>query len=127
MAQPPDPTAVRMRLLGSFRVFVGPRTVEESDWRLKKAAGLVKLLALAPDHRLHREQVTEALWPSQGRRMASNSFRQALYIARRTLDPDAAVASRLLDYREEHVTLCPHHPLWVDVEAFQEAASTAGQ
>ena len=68
MAQPPDPTAVRMRLLGSFRVFVGPRTVEESGWRLKKAAGLVKLLALAPDHRLHREQVTEALWPSRGRR-----------------------------------------------------------
>ena len=125
MAQPPYPTAVRMRLLGTFRVFVGPRTIEESSWRLKKAAGLVKLLALAPDHRLHREQFTEALWPGQGRRMASNSFRQALYIARRTLDPDAAVASRLLDYREEHLTLCPHHPLWVDVEAFEEAASTA--
>jgi DNA-binding SARP family transcriptional activator len=31
----------------------------------------------------------------------------------------------LLDYREEHLTLCPHHPLWVDVEAFEEAASTA--
>jgi DNA-binding SARP family transcriptional activator len=31
----------------------------------------------------------------------------------------------LLDYREEHVTLCPHHPLRVDVEAFEEAASTA--
>jgi hypothetical protein len=41
MAQPPDPTAVRMRLLGTFRVFVGSRTVEESGWRLKKAAGLV--------------------------------------------------------------------------------------
>ena len=26
-----------------------------------------------------------------------------------------------LEYREEHLTLCPHHPLWVDVEA----ASTA--
>ena len=77
MIQPPDSKAVRMRLLGTFRVFVGPLTVEESGWRLKKAAGLVKLLALAPDHRLHREQVTEALWPSQARRMASNSFRQA--------------------------------------------------
>ena len=94
MAQLPDPTAVRMRLLGSFRVFVGPRTVEESGWRLKKAAGLVKLLALAPDHRLHRDQVMEAQWSGQGRRKASSSFRQALYIARRTLDPDAAVATR---------------------------------
>ena len=31
----------------------------------------------------------------------------------------------MLDYREEYITLCAHHPLWVDVEAFQEAASTA--
>ena len=51
MTQPPDSTAVRMRLLGSFRIFVGSLTVEGSGWRLKKAAGLVKLLALTPDHR----------------------------------------------------------------------------
>ena len=112
-------------MLGSFRVFVGSRTVEESGWRLKKAAGPLKLLALAPDHRLHRDQVMEALWSGHGGRMGSNSFRQALYIARRTLDPDAAVASRLLDYREGHITLCPYHPLRFDVEAFEEAASTA--
>jgi hypothetical protein len=44
--------AVRVWLLGSFRVSVGRRIIEEDAWRLRKAAAVVKLLALAPDHRL---------------------------------------------------------------------------
>ena len=39
------PEAVRVWLLGGFRVSVGNRKVDESAWRLKKAASLVKLLA----------------------------------------------------------------------------------
>ena len=42
------PQTVRIWLLGSFRVSVESRTIEVKEWRLKKAAGLVKLLALAP-------------------------------------------------------------------------------
>ena len=49
-----EPEAVRVRLLGGFGVVVGSRTVEEGSWRLRKAGTLVKLLALAPRHRLHR-------------------------------------------------------------------------
>jgi hypothetical protein len=55
--------AVRVRLLGGFRVSVGSRTIEENGWQLKKAASLVKLLTLAPGHRLHRERVMDVLWP----------------------------------------------------------------
>jgi hypothetical protein len=42
-----EPEAVRVFLLGDFAVSVGSRTVEGGSWRLKKAASLVKLLALA--------------------------------------------------------------------------------
>ena len=52
-----------MWLLGGFRVSVGARTIEDGGWRLRKAASLVKLLALAPGHRLHREQAMDLLWP----------------------------------------------------------------
>jgi hypothetical protein len=38
--------ALRVNLLGSFRVSVGRRVVEESAWQLRKAASLVKLLSL---------------------------------------------------------------------------------
>ena len=58
---PRVPEAVRVKLLGGFRVSVGPRVIEERSWSLKKARSLVKVLALAPGHRLHRERVMDLL------------------------------------------------------------------
>jgi predicted ATPase/DNA-binding SARP family transcriptional activator/DNA-binding CsgD family transcriptional regulator len=116
---------MRVWLLGVFRVSVGDRNVRENAWRSRKSASLVKLLTLAPNHRLHREQVMEALWPELGRRAASNNLRQALHVARRILDPDQAIANRYLSLRDEQLALCPEGQLWVDVEAFEEAAATA--
>ena len=51
-----------IQLLGEFRVSVGARTIDERDWTLRKAKSLVKLLALAPHHRLHREHLMDRLW-----------------------------------------------------------------
>src|SRR5687768_10854754 len=79
--------ALRVRMLGGFSVSVGSRVLEENAWRLKNAAALVKLLALAPGHRLHREQVMDLLWPNSDRNAASNSLRRVLHSARRALDP----------------------------------------
>ena len=101
------PEAVRIRLLGGFSVSVGDRTVWEDTWRLRKAASLVKLLALAPGHRLHREQVMELLWPDLGRRAASNNLRQALYTARQALEPYSSAGSRYLASQDESLRLCP--------------------
>ena len=80
---------VRIGLLGGFRLSVGPRLIEENQWRLRNARSLLKLLALAPSHRLHREQVMETLWPDLGMRKASNNLHQILYAVRRTLEPAA--------------------------------------
>ena len=127
---PPDarvrrPETLRLWLLGGFRVSVGTNTVEEGAWRLKKAA-LVKLLALAPSHHLHREQAMDLLWPDQGRRAAANNLSQALHAARHALGPDdAQAASGYLASQDEQLLLCPGAELWVDVEAFEEAAATA--
>src|ERR687893_944204 len=83
------PEPLRIKLLGGFSASVGSRTIQQNAWRLRKAAALVKLLALAPRHRLHREQVVDALWPDLGRRAASNNLRQALHTARQALVPDS--------------------------------------
>src|SRR5437588_13094379 len=61
--RPASSPALRVQLLGRFRVWVGLRPVPETAWRRRKAAALVKLLALAPEHRLHREEALETLWP----------------------------------------------------------------
>jgi predicted ATPase/DNA-binding SARP family transcriptional activator/DNA-binding CsgD family transcriptional regulator/Flp pilus assembly protein TadD len=117
------PKAVRVWLLGGFRISVGSRTIEGNEWRLRKAAALVKLLALVPGHRMHREQAMELLWPDSGRRAASNSLRSTLHAARKVLDP--AKGARYLASEDESLVLCPGGELWVDVDAFEEAAATA--
>jgi predicted ATPase/DNA-binding SARP family transcriptional activator/DNA-binding CsgD family transcriptional regulator len=117
---------MRLWLLGGFRVSVGTRTVEEGAWRLRKAASLVKLLALAQGHHLHREQAMDLLWPHHGRHAAANNLNQALHAARHALGPDdAQAASGYLASQGEQLVLCPAGELWVDVEAFEEAAETA--
>jgi predicted ATPase/DNA-binding SARP family transcriptional activator/DNA-binding CsgD family transcriptional regulator/Tfp pilus assembly protein PilF len=116
---------VRIRLLGGFSVSVGSRTVDESAWRLRKAANLVKLLALSPGHRLHREQIMDLLWSNLGRRAASNNLRVVIHAARRALDLYPNGASDYLTLQGEQLALCPGEQLWVDVEAFEEAAATA--
>jgi DNA-binding SARP family transcriptional activator len=117
--------SMRVWLLGGFRVSVGDRRVREGAWHLRKAASLVKLLALSPNHRLHREQVMDALWPELSKSAASNNLRQALHAARLALASDPAVGSHYLATQDEQLALCPSGRLWVDVERFEEAAATA--
>src|SRR6266581_4443432 len=73
--------ALSIRLLGGFHVTVGPRLIHDGDWRLRKTKNLVKLLALAPGHRLHREQLMEVLWPDQDPDAAANNLHKAIYTA----------------------------------------------
>jgi predicted ATPase/DNA-binding SARP family transcriptional activator len=116
---------VRVWMLGGFRVSVGSRTIGEDRWRRRKAATLVKLLALTPGHRLHREQVMNLLWPHLRGEKAANNLHRNLYVARRTLEPVPLTTSRCLTLRGEQLVLCPERDLWVDVEAFEQAAEAA--
>ena len=118
------PEIVRVFLLGGFRVSVGSRVVEEDGWRLRKAASLVKLLALSPGHRMHREQVTHLLWPDLEPKAAANNLHYALHVARNALEP-SGVSSRYLRLRDDQLELCPESSLWIDVESFEEAAANA--
>src|SRR5881392_1174547 len=106
---------VRLNLLSGFAAAVDGVTVPETAWRLKKARELVKLLALAPGHRLHREQVMDVLWRDRGPAAAANNLHQAVYVARRALDGNAiAVREDLL-----HLTAD------VDVDRLEIAAADA--
>ena len=60
-------------MLGDFKVSVGPSIVGKSAWHLESHA-LVKLLSLAPHHRLHRERALELLWPGTRRRPPRTTF-----------------------------------------------------
>ncbi|HEX6709882.1 MAG TPA: BTAD domain-containing putative transcriptional regulator [Rubrobacter sp.] len=117
---------VRLWLLGGFRVSVGPRDIEANRWRLAKAANLIKLLALAPRHRLHRERVMDTLWPALDAKRASNNLHRTLHFARGVLDGERMeIGSSYLPLRRDMLELCPDGPIWVDVEAFENAAAGA--
>jgi DNA-binding SARP family transcriptional activator len=74
-----------IRLLGGFAILRGCVPLS-GPWRTEKARSLVKLLALAPDHALHRDQVLEWLWPERDPAASANNLHFALHAARRILD-----------------------------------------
>ena len=120
-----DSRPLRISLLGSFRIQLGPLTIEEGEWRLRKAASIIKLLALVPEHRVHRERIMDLFWPKLDPEAAANNLRYALHYARRMLEPNLVAASSYLRVQDEQVALAPAGRVWVDVEAFEKAATTA--
>lgn len=65
---------LRIELLGGFKVTVDREPIPDSSRRLRKARNVIKLLALASGHRLHREQLVELLWPELGPDAAINNL-----------------------------------------------------
>ena len=88
---------------------------------------MIKLLALAPNRALHREHVMDVLWPNLELATARNNLNQVLHAARRALDACGLDGSGRLVLRDELLRLSPDEPLWVDVEAFEQAAARARQ
>ena len=104
-----------MRLLGGFAAFVDGEAVPDRAFRLKKARELVKLLALAPGHRLHREQAMDTLWRNLGPAAAANNLNQAVHVARRALGAD------VIGVRQELLVL----DAAVDADDFERAVADA--
>jgi predicted ATPase/DNA-binding SARP family transcriptional activator len=115
---------VRIHLLGGFEVTVGDRRVAADAWRLRKAKTLVKLLALASGHRLHRDALVAVLWPERDAASATNNLHQALYVARRVL---GGASGALCCLRDDVVWLSEGAMPWLDIDAFDAAARRARQ
>jgi predicted ATPase/DNA-binding SARP family transcriptional activator len=118
------PDMLHLQLLGGFAVQLGETTIPEAQWKSHRARSLVKLLALAPGHRLHRDQAIDALWPDAGLSAAANSLHQTLFAARRVLD---TLAPGCLTLDEGFLSLSggEGQALSVDVEQFETVAVQA--
>ena len=88
-------------------------------WRLRKAKTIVKLLALAAGHRVHRDVLIEQLWPEADPAVGTNNFHQALHAARRV------VGAENLVLQDEIVVLGGEGGVAVDVDDFDAAAAMA--
>jgi DNA-binding SARP family transcriptional activator len=98
--------------------------VATDAWRLRKAKTLVKLLALAGGHRMHREALVAVLWPDRDGVSAANNLHQALYVARRVV---GGASGGLFSLRDDVVLLSEGAMPWLDTEAFEAACWLARQ
>ena len=112
--------AVAITTMGGFAVNVAGTVVDDTEWRRRQAAALVKILALAPRHSLHREQVMDALWTELSVDEAAPRLHKAAHYARRALgDPRSLVLAG------ESVALFPHQDVRVDALEFAALAEAA--
>jgi DNA-binding SARP family transcriptional activator/predicted negative regulator of RcsB-dependent stress response len=110
---------VEITLLGRFTVCVDGAEVPAAAWSRRQAAGLVKLLALAPRRQLHREQVVDALWPDLPAGEAGPRLHKAAHFARRILGAGSVIL------RSETVALLPDATVSVDALDFAVLADDA--
>jgi DNA-binding SARP family transcriptional activator len=111
---------VVITLLGRFEVTVDGTATPERCWQRRSAAALVKVLALAPGHRLHREQVIDMLWPDEAPAEAAPKLHKAAHYARR-----AAGRHDTVVLRNDIVQLFPNAELIVDALLFDELSRRA--
>lgn len=81
-------TTLDVSTLGRFEVRRNQELLTGGNWSRRKVVDLFKLLLSIEQHRLHREQVQEILWPNSPIEQAANSFGKTLYLLRRALEPD---------------------------------------
>ena len=108
---------IHVTLLGRFAVTVGGVPVAEAGWKRRHAAAVVKVLALAPGRRLHREQVIDLVWPGDTIAEAVPKLHKAAHFARRAIGvPDSVVL------RGDQVVLYPGGSVTVDAVQFEDMA-----
>ncbi|MFD6554594.1 ATP-binding protein [Streptomyces sp. NPDC058398] len=129
--QPPHRTTssaplLRLHLFNGFRVTRdgGPALAER--WPRPSAQALVKLLAVSPAHRLHREQAMGVCWPDADPQAAAGSLRVALHAARHALEPELAPrASSSYLVSDGGLLYLDPATVWIDADEAETSARAA--
>jgi len=117
-------TKLEVSTLGRFVVRRNQDPLTGGNWSRRKVVDLFKLLLSVEQHRLHREQAQEILWPNSALEQATNSFGKTLYLLRRALEPDLPAGKGssssyvLLDH--ETLLLIPNS-VGIDADVFESS------
>jgi DNA-binding SARP family transcriptional activator len=112
------PSTVAITLLGDFAVTLDGEPTSAS-WT-RRSSSLIKVLALAPGHRLHREKVMDLLWPDEPLEVSAPRLHKAAHLARRVTGRNRAIV-----LRNDLVELFPGSRVTVDAIRFEELAREA--
>jgi DNA-binding SARP family transcriptional activator len=115
-----EPLPVTIHVLDGFGVTVDGVPTSSRGWARRSAAAVVKVLALAPGHRLHRERLMDLLWPDESPAHSAPRLHKAAHFARRAAGRDDAVV-----LRDDLVWLFPCADVTVDAIRFEQLARVA--
>jgi DNA-binding SARP family transcriptional activator len=103
--------------LGPFELERGDRLLRAQDWPRKKAAALLKRLAL--ERRLLKDQAIEFLWPDASFASTANNLYNAIHTLRQTLDAALGQSASGAIFSFEDGVLSLASSVWVDVQEFE--------
>jgi DNA-binding SARP family transcriptional activator len=113
-------STLSISVLGRFAVAIDDRELPAPAVPHRPAAAVVKMLALAPAHRLPSEVLVEHLWPELPADRGGANLRKAVHFARRALGSEQAI-----DTRADTFALWPSATIVVDGVRFEAIARAA--
>jgi len=111
--------SVQISVLGGFRLVLGDRQVPQTAFQTRKALTLMKLLAIKPGFRLHRDQALDTLWPDLDPQQAAAQLYKSIHYARKALDA-RQVDSAMSFYADDASVLGPNAPVMTGKEAIRK-------
>lgn len=122
----PEPTPLRINLLGSHSVLRAGVPIEQQVWTRRKAMEILWLLATTSGHQISREQAIDTLWAGEGGDALAGRFRVALHALHLALEPDRQrrVPTRFVRTSTDRLWLDTDQVV-VDVDEFRDHATAA--
>jgi DNA-binding SARP family transcriptional activator len=109
-------------MLGAFRVAYDDLPFQA--WESARAREIFKYLVIARAAPVSKERLATVFWPDSEPELARRSLHQAIYCLRQTFKQQAPDLKLIL-FADDCYHLNPAVPIWVDVEAFQQAIEQA--
>ena len=111
-----DLPATVIRCLGTFSITIGGRAIDLGALR-PRIGRLLRILAFNAGHPVHREVLTEALWPGIDPAAAGRNLHVAVSTLRRVLETDLprASAGSLVSREGDSYRLCLPGDAFVDI------------
>ena len=118
---------LRVQTLGNFCVWRGREEVPDRAWSRKKARQLFQLLLTYQGQYLHREQISDMLWPELSPEGAVRDFKIAYSAMCNTLEVNRRrnTPSAFVERQDVHYRLRPQADLWLDATHFEQSCHQA--
>lgn len=126
-AEPTTQRGLRIRCLGTFRVYRDGTEIQDDEWGqgrgpTLKIKALLAYLVAQGERGARKETLIDLLWPEQtDYERTGASFHLALHCLRRALEPNlrAGAPSTYVRFEDERYRFIPEAPCWVDANAFE--------